>query len=263
MAKGKEVAVQQGGDMATMFGNQVPDWAKNGEGRGNENVGSKDIVLPRLEIVQAQSPIKDTDEAARDGLMFNTVSMEVLGDTVYIVPVYYRMEYILWKDQDSGGGFFGAYNSENEAKQRMEEEIDADPSLQGVSKDGKPILEIVDTPVHYCLRVKPDMSVEQIVVSMPKSKAKVSRKWNAAIQMVGGDRFARAYKLTTFKDKNKQNKTFFNYVVQPAGYPPEQVFREAERLYGIFKEQGVRADHASGAAAVGNPEGGDTGDGEI
>jgi hypothetical protein len=80
---------------------------------------------------------------------------------------------------------------------------------------------------------------------MPKSKAKVSRKWNSMIQMAGGDRFSRAYRVTTFKDKNRQNKTFFNYIVQPAGFPPEPIFREAERLYELFKTEGVRANHES------------------
>lgn len=248
MAKGKEVAVPNQGAMA--FAQDTPDWAKGGTGRGSENVGTKDILLPRLEIVQAQSPIKDTNEDAKEGLMFNTVTSEVLGDEVYIVPLYYRMEYLLWKDQDKGGGFFGAYDSENEAKQRLHEVV--------ADGEDESDMEIVDTPVHYCLRIKPDMTIEQIVISMPKSKAKVSRKWNAAIQIAGGDRFSRVYKMTTFKDKNKQNKTFFNFVVQPAGFPPEAIYREAEKLYTSFRELGVKADH--GSAGSGEPTGGGSDD---
>lgn len=221
-----------------MFSNETPDWAKTGTGRGSENVGSKDLVLPRLEIVQAQSPIKDENPDAKEGLLFNTATGEVIGEAAFVVPIYYRMEYLVWKDQDAGGGFFGAYDTEGEAKSRVAEEVSngEDPGL----------LEVVDTPVHYCLVVNPDMTTQQIVISMSKSKAKVSRKWNAVIQICGGDRFSRAYKLTTFKDKNKQNKTFYNYVVQPAGFPPEKIFREAERLYEVFKTQGVKADHAAG-----------------
>jgi hypothetical protein len=248
MAK-KEVAVQQTGEVS-MFSNEAPDWAKSGN-RGSENVGTKDLMIPRLEIVQAQSPIKDVHEDARDGMLFNTVTQELLGDTVFVVPVFYRMEYLLWKDQDAGGGFFGAYDTEAAAQRRLEEEV-----ANGESRDE---LEIVDTPVHYCLRVKPDMTTEQIVISMSKSKAKVSRKWNSLIQIAGGDRFARAYKLTTFKDQNKQNKTFFNYVVQPAGFPSEAVYREGEKLYNVIKTEGIKADHAAGGPESEGvaPEGGD------
>lgn len=239
-----EVAVQQQGEVS-MFSNEAPAWVDPSKQRGSENVGTKDLILPRLEIVQAQSPIKDTDPEAKEGLMFNTVTQEVLGDAVFIVPITYRMEYLVWKDQDSGGGFFGAYDTEAQAQSRVAEEVSKgeDPAL----------LEIVDTPVHYCLRVRPDMTTENIVISMAKSKAKVSRKWNSIIQLCGGDRFARAYKITTFKDKNKQNKTFYNYVVQPAGFAPEPIFRKAEALYEVFQTQGFTADHASGAV---NGEGG-------
>lgn len=247
----KEVATQQN-NLPAAFSNDVPEWAKgNGPARGSENVGTKDIVLPRLEIIQAQSPIKDEkpDEAI-EGHLFNTVTTEVLGDLVFIVPIYYRMEYLVWKDQDAGGGFFGAYNFEDQAQRRRDELIKdgEDPSL----------IEVIDTPVHYCLRVDPNtLKTEQIVISMAKSKAKVSRKWNATIQLAGGDRFSRIYKVTTFKDKNKQNKTFFNYVVQPAGFPPEAVYREAEKLYEMFSKNGVSANHEAfgGADTDGTAEG--------
>lgn len=232
----KEVAAQQS-NLPAAFSNDTPEWAKNGSGRGSENVGTKDIVLPRLEIIQAQSPIKDEkpDEAV-EGHLFNTVTTEILGDMVFIVPIYYRMEYLVWKDQDAGGGFFGAFDYEDQAHKRKDDLV----------KDGEDpaLLEVVDTPVHYCLLVDPNtLATQQIVISMPKSKAKISRKWNATIQLAGGDRFSRVYKVTTFKDKNKQNKTFFNYVVQPAGFPPEEVYREAEKLYGMFKSGEVRANH--------------------
>jgi hypothetical protein len=239
-------AVQSGGTIG--FSQEAPEWAKSGTARGSENVGSKDLVLPRLEIVQAQSPIKDTNPDAKEGMLFNSATGDLIGEEAYIVPIFYRMEYLVWKDQDEGGGFFGAYDTEREAQARVEEEVS--------NGENPEHLEVIDTPVHYCLRIRTsDGSTEQIVVSMAKSKAKVSRKWNAVIHIAGGDRFSRAYKFTTFKDKNKQNKTFFNYIVQPAGFPPEKIFREAERLYEVFKTQGVRADHAAAAGA----DGGDSG----
>jgi len=242
VTKKTEVAAATSNAVAAFNMGDVPDYVKNGTGRGSENVGAKDIVLPRLELIQAQSPIKDDNPDAVEGYMFNTVTQEVLGDTVFVIPVFYRMEYLVWKDQDEGGGFFGAFFFEDEAERRRDRLI----------KDGEnpEFIEILDTPVHYCLRVDPvTLKTEQIVISMSKSKSKVSRKWNATIQIAGGDRFGRVYRVTSFKDKNKQNKTFFNYVVQPAGFPPEAVFREAERLYTMFSTEGVSANHEAAMGA--------------
>lgn len=248
MAKKLETAVQEAPKSGIVLSQDTPEWAKGGTARGSENVGSKDLMLPRLEIIQSESPIKDENPDAADGLMFNTVTGEVLGDTVIIVPIFYRMEYLVWKDKDHGGGFFGAFASESEALARKSEVLSEE-------RCPEEWIEVVDTPVHYCLRLREDGKTEQIVISMPKSKAKVSRKWNSTIQICGGDRFARAYKVTTFRDKNRQGKTFQNYVVQPAGFPPEAIYREAERLYEVFRKEGVKADHASAQRAAGDGEG--------
>ena len=232
-AKKSDVVVPNQNALA--FSNEAPAYLNQGTARGSEEVTSKDMVLPRLEIVQAQSPIKETDESIKDGMLFNSVTQEVLGDLVYFVPVYFRLEYLIWKDQDEGGGFFGSFPTETEAKERRREVIE-----DGENPD---FIEIVDTPVQYGMRITPDGVCEQIVISMAKSKSKVSRKWNAMIQIAGGDRFSRVYKVTTFTDENAQGKKFKNFVVQPAGFTPEKVYREAERLYEVLKTQDFRVAH--------------------
>jgi hypothetical protein len=226
-----EVATQA----ETPFGQVAPAYLNKGPARGSEEVKSSDMILPRLEIVQALSPIKEADPEAREGLLFNSVTSELYGDHVYFVPVYFRVEYLIWKDQNEGGGFFGSFDSQAAAEVRLNEVV-----AEGEDRD---LLEIVDTPVHYGLRVTPDGHTEQIVISMAKTKAKVSRKWNAMIQIVGGDRFSRVYKLSSFTDENKKGQKFKNFVVQNAGFTPEPVYRTAESLYEVFKTQQVRAAH--------------------
>lgn len=236
--KSKEVAVAVAANTALAFGNEMPEWMNPTSNRGSEEVKSTDMVLPRLEIVQALSPIKETNEDAKEGYLFNSVTQNVFGDMVYFVPVYFRLEYLIWKDQNKGGGFFGSFSSEAEAKARFSEVV--------AGGEDAADLEIVDTPVHYGLRIEPDLSVvEQIVISMAKTKSKISRKWNAMIQIAGGDRFSRVYKISTFRDENRKGQKFFNFVVQPAGFVPQAVYKEAERMYGILKTQEFRAAHDS------------------
>lgn len=234
-SKNTDVAVQQSQELA--FSNEVPDYIKQGQARGSEEVKASDMVLPRLEIVQALSPIKETNEDAKEGYLFNSVTQEVIGDVAYFVPVYFRMEYLVWKDNDQGGGFFGSFNTAAEAEARKAEAVSGGENPE--------YLEIVDTPVQYGLRVTPSGEIEQIVISMAKTKAKVSRKWNAMIQITGGDRFSRVYKITTFRDENKKGQKFFNYVVQPAGFTPKAAYEQAEQLYTVLKTQDFRVAHDS------------------
>ena len=234
-----EVAVKENNDLA-FAQESVPDYIKKDGGRGSEEVKSSDMVLPRLEIVQALSPIKELNEEAREGHLFNSVTQELLGDHVYFVPIYFCLEFLIWKDQDEGGGFFGSFPTLEQAQERRDVEVG-----NGENPD---FLEIVDTPVHYGLLVDPaTKQTEQIVISMAKTKSKVSRKWNAMIQIAGGDRFGRVYKISSFTDENKKGQKFKNFVVQPAGFPPESVYKEAERVYESFRSGEIKADHASAA----------------
>ncbi len=232
------VASKAVGDLA-FAASAVPDYIKQDSSRGSEEVKSSDMVLPRLEIVQALSPIKESNPDAREGMLFNSVTQEIIGDVAYFVPVYFRMEFLIWKDQDEGGGFFGSFPTLEQAEERKRVEVG-----NGENPDH---LEIVDTPVHYGLRITPEGKKEQIVISMAKTKSKVSRKWNAMIQIAGGDRFGRVYKLSSFTDENKKGQKFKNFVVQPAGFPPEAAYKEAERLYASFRSGEIQADHASAA----------------
>lgn len=235
--KSTEVATQQ--PTGLMFAQEAPDHIKQGAGRGSEEVKASDMVLPRLEIVQSQSPIKEVDGDIKDGNLYNSVTQENLGDMIYFVPVYYRMEWLVWKDADKGGGFFGSHATEADAQSRVTEEIENGESAED--------LEIVDTPVQYGLLVKEDGTAEQIVISMARTKAKVSRKWNAMISIAGGDRFSRVYKISSFRDENKKGQKFFNYVVQPAGFTPKAIYEQAEKTYDILKTQDFRVAHETAA----------------
>ena len=139
--------------------------------------------------------------------------------------------------QHQGGGFFGSFNTAAEAEARKAEAVSGGENPE--------YLEIVDTPVQYGLRVTPGGEIEQIVISMAKTKAKVSRKWNAMIQITGGDRFSRVYKITTFRDENAKGQKFFNYVVQPACFTPKAAYEQAEQLYTVLKTQDFRVAHDS------------------
>jgi hypothetical protein len=236
VTKKNEVVKQQEGAVMA-FASEAPSYINQDGARGSEEVKASDMVLPRLELVQSQSPIKEVEgnEDVKEGMLFNSVTQEVYGDLVYYVPVYFRLEYLVWKDQDEGGGFFGSYTTKEEADARRLEVIEGgeDPEF----------IEVVDTPVHYGMRITPEGQTEQLVISMAKSKAKISRKFNSMVQIVGGDRFSRVYKVSSFTDENKQGKKFKNFVIQPAGFCPEPVYRQAEKLYEVLKTQDFRVAH--------------------
>ena len=202
-----------------------PDWLKKGSA-GSEDVGVKDMILPRVDLLQALSPqIKKTDPSyipgAEQGILYNTVTSELYGSSVNFVPVMFRKEFILWKKRSAGGGFFGAFPTEAEAN--AAHCAVADPSAH----------EVVECHQHFVILLT-DTGHRQAVFSMTKSKLKASRTLNTMVQMAEVDRFARAYRASAIEAKSDKGE-FWNVRILPIGYVSQELYEKGKELYGLIK----------------------------
>lgn len=214
--------------------------------RGAEEVKAEDLILPRLEIVQALSPCRKPQdpafiEGATEGQLYNNVTRQLYGSQVVVVPVYFKKEYLLWKDRDEGGGFRGAFPTKELAE-------DARELLEPVERD---LVEAIDTAQHFCLLLdKANGKIEEIVISMAKSKMKHSRKWNSLIRLSQTDSFAKAYKIGTVVEKNSKNQDYHNFSIAALGFVPEEVYNRAEKLYEAIKSGSVGINRTIDATEV-------------
>ena len=237
MAKNQVTKIDESKNQMALFSDEVPDFLKNQTtARGSENVGADDLVIPRLELVQDLSPCRKKSDpnyidGIEEGMLYNNVTRQNYGTEALVIPVYFRKEWLIWKDRTEGGGFRGAFPTETEAKMAMADLEDGDKC------------EVVDTAQHFCLLIQPETGkVEEIVISMNKSKMKVSRKWNSLIRMNGGDSFARIYRIGTVSEKNSKNQDYYNLVVAPAGFPSKELYDRAEKLYDAIASGSVQVN---------------------
>lgn len=196
--------------------------------RGSENVTTADMTIPRLDVFQSTSPqIDDSDakhiEGAMPGRFWNTATSVVYGKEVLFVPVFFRKEWVIWRDLQKGGGFRGAFQSEAEAQHAKQMLDDADDC------------DIVDTAQHFGMLVTEDGNVEDIVVSCSKTKHKPSRKLNTLAKMSGGDRFASIYRLVVVGAENAAGQKYFNFDVARLGWVSEAMYERGEKLYEAVK----------------------------
>lgn len=202
--------------------------------RGNENVGVEDLAIPRLEVVQGLSEALQVGkpgyiEGAKQGDLINSVTNVNYGREAFVVPISFVKQWLVWKDYNEGGGFFGAFQTQPEAEARLAEVV-----AEGQHK--KEHLEVLDTPTHLCLIVDfKNGTVGEIMVPLARTKAKVSRAWNTMVRMAGVDRWARVYRISSAMEKNKKNQEFWNFVVSPNGAPNKVLFDMAERLAAQVK----------------------------
>lgn len=219
----QELVERQEGAVATT---EVPDYIKRGS-RGNENVEMSDVVIPRIEVAQALSKcLKANDpnyiEGAKQGDLYNTVTREVYGQNVRVVPVFFKKEWLAWREQTLGGGFAGAHGSV----------ADCEAAISGQDKPDE--WEATETAQQLVLVVKQDGSTEEAVVSMNKTKLKVSKQWNSLIRLNGNDRFSRMYILHSVDETNSKNQDFKNFGIYNLGFAPRDVYLKGESLYNAI-----------------------------
>lgn len=199
--------------------------AEQGMTRGSENVDMQDMVIPRIELVQALSPCIDPAkpeyiEGAQPGMFFNSVTRELFGNSVIVCPVYFRKQWLAWRDRKAGGGFGGAFDSVQEAQERINTEADADQ------------WEATETAQQIVLVYNQETGeTTEAVVSMSRTKLKVSRQWNSLIRINGFDRFSRIYELFGVDESNAQNQSYKNLGVRYIEFAPKDVYEKAEALY--------------------------------
>lgn len=222
--------------------NERPDWVDEDSNRGSEDVTANDIILPRIDVLQALSPqIKRKDplyiEGAEQGMIFNTISGELYGSEIRFIPVSFKREYIVWQDRNLGGGFRGSFHTEAEAERERRNLENPDSH------------EVVETHVHFVLLLRDDGKVEEAILSMAKSKRKVSRKLNSLVQMFPGDRFARVYKLSAI-EVDGQKGEFWNFEVAPVGWASKDLWERGQKTYEAIEAgfRGIDRSYDEGTA---------------
>ena len=189
--------------------------------QGAQNISQEDLALPFLKILGQLSPeVNKRDgkyvEGAEPGKIINTVTNK-LYDTLQVVPVFYKRQYIEWQDRGASTGAPVAIH-----------EADSDIVSQTTrGKDYKDRLPngnyLENTASHFVLTVGDNPSTA--LISMKSTQLKVSRKWNSmmmGIKMQGKNglftppTYSHIYKLSTVQMSNDKG-TWFGWDVAKVG----------------------------------------------
>jgi len=216
---------------------------KDAPARGSENVGTDDIVIPRLLLLQQLSPQLDkTDalyiEGASAGDICNSLTGVNYGSDVTIVPIYFRKEYVVWKDRKKGGGFCGTYATRADAERAIAE---LEPPTADYAAE--------DTATQFVLVVNADGSLDQAMLTLSKTKLSFSRKLQSLIRLTEQDSFATKYSLATVAVSNDLGK-FHNFTATSQGYVNEETYYAGEACYKAIVESDVKMVPHDGPVVV-------------
>lgn len=179
-------------------------------GAGLENVTARDILIPRITILQPLSPqvVKGKAEFnpdARPGMIFDVGMAEIIGDgnSMLFLPVLYNKVWVEWYPRNTGKGLAAIHTSEDVMDRTQRDD------------KNKPILPngnyIAETAQFYGLNLTSNNRLS--FLPMTSTQLKKARQWNTfatgeKVQGPDGEftppLFYRAYTLTTVPESNAE-----------------------------------------------------------
>ena len=226
--------------------------------KGAQNMTQEDLALPFLKVLGQLSPeVNKRDgkyvEGAEPGKIINTVSNE-LYDTINVLPVFYKRQYVEWQDRGTSTGAPVAIH-----------EADSDIISQTTrGKDYKDRLPngnyLENTASHFVILL--GSSPQTALISMKATQLKVSRKWNSmmmGIKMQGKNglftppTYSHIYNLKTVQMSNDKG-TWFGWDVSKVGpIEDKSVYDIAKGFADQVGKGEIQAKHGSEESKTDSP----------
>jgi len=225
-------------------------------GAGMENVGAKDVTIPRITIVQALSPqLKSSKpeyiKEAEEGDIVDVSTGELFKDGILFLPVYYVKQYLEWAPRKTGGGLVEIHDDDSIMSQTTKDE-----NNKYVLPNGNYVSE---TAQWYGLNLTADARPSYI--PMASSALKVARQWMTLamaekIERADGTKFQaplfyRTYAITT-AEASKGDDTWGTWKINRgpalpeledmAGYSWQEIKEQALKLREATMSGTVKAD---------------------
>ena len=219
--------------------------------KGLGKIGQEDLALPFLKILGQLSPeVNKRDgkyvEGAEPGMIFNSVSGDLYDGVkgIDVIPCFYKLEYIEWKDRGEGPGApVAIYDSSSDIMSKTK----ADASY----KDRLPNGNYIDKTASHFVIITGD-SPSTALISMKSTQLKISRKWNSmmsGIKLKGKNglytpaSFSHIYKLKTTQMSNDKG-TWFGWEVSKVGpITDASIYQQAKTFSDSISKGAVKAKH--------------------
>ena len=219
--------------------------------KGLGAIGQEDLALPFLKILGQLSPeVNKRDgkyvEGAEPGMIYNSVSGELFDGVkgIDVIPCFYKLEYIEWKDRGEGlGAPVAIYDSSSDIMSKTTPDANY--------KDRLPNGNYIEKTASHFVIVAGD-SPSTALISMKSTQLKISRKWNSmmsGIKMKGANgmftpaSFSHIYKLKTTQMSNDKG-TWFGWEVSKVGPVTDKgLYDQAKGFSDSISKGSVKAKH--------------------
>ena len=220
-------------------------------GKGLGTIGQQDLALPFLKILAQLSPeVNKRDgkyvEGAEAGMIYNSVTGELHNGTegINVIPCFYKLEYLEWKDRGEGlGAPVAIYPSSSDIMSKTKPDANY--------KDRLPNGNYIERTASHFVIILGD-SPSTALISMKSTQLKISRKWNSmmnGLKLKGKNglytpaSFSHIYRLKTTQMSNDKG-TWFGWEVSKVGpVTDSQAYQQAKTFSENISKGNVKAKH--------------------
>ena len=242
----KALAKKKSAEVAVMDENMFAADA----GIGVNNLGSEDLAIPFIKVLQKMSDELDDLDNAKAGDIYNTVTKDIVKgkDGIRLINCAYNLQYIEWEPRGTGTGAPHAiYGAGDEIPATERGDDNKDYVVEGNGR------YLERTAQHYVLVVDEDGVTQQALLPMKSTQFKKSKQWNSAmrsLKMKDGNgslftppRFSHIWKLETVSEENK-NGSWHGWQISKDGVVEDvNVYQEAKLFAESIQAGQVNVKH--------------------
>ena len=226
----------------------VPEHLRDIKGHeGLENVRREDLVLPRLAIAQSTSKqLKPTSplyiEKLKMGDLFNTVTGDVYGSSVLLIPLIYTASRILFKDLDEGGGILcRSFNGRDGGV--LSPTCDTCENSKFTKDEKGQNQAPACTNFMNFPSLLPEFNNNLIAASWKSTALKPASTWLTRMQMANKPMFAAVYEVRSNPDKNAFGD-FYVPTFTLKRWTTADEFTFAKKEYEGLKGRAIKTDES-------------------
>ena len=214
---------------------------------GLEGLTNEDLATPRLKILMQLSPELENNEKARAGMVYNTVTGEVLnGKTgIFVLPCAFQRQYVEWEERGQGSGApVNVYGADSDILQK----VTRDQSNKDRLENGNYVETCAN---HFVLLLDKELkSGSPALITMKSTQLKKSRRWNSMmmnlkIQGSNGpftpSSYSHIYNLTVEKEKNDLGTWFGWNIERVKPLTNQSIYMLAKEFAASVKSGTVKA----------------------
>ena len=206
-------------------------------GIGVSDLGSEDLAIPFLKVLQKMSDELDDLDDAKAGDIYNTVTKDVVKGKagVTVINCAYVLQFIEWEPRGTGTGApHRIYSSSDEIPQTERGDDNKDYVVGGSGR------YLERTAQHYVLIIYEDGMTQQALLPMKSTQFKKSKQWNSAMRslkmkdskgnLFTPPRFSHVWKLETVPEENKNGSWHAWMISKDSVVSDPSVYAEAKQF---------------------------------